>query len=325
MRAPAPLPVRVFTHNIRYATDSPFPGENPWPDRLPGLVNQLHFTTRHIPESFVCLQEVLHPQLQDILQSLNSRRTDPSSSSAAADKKDSVWSYIGIGRDDGKEQGEYSPIIYRNDTWELKHTDSVWLSSTPDKPSKGWDAASIRILTIGVFKHRVSRKIVLALNTHLDDQGSKSRVEAAKIVLKVVDEVAVSGRIWAINGVFLAGDLNSEEGDGAYQTLNGDEKSTLADLRRLVAGEERYGNEHTFTGFQAGVKKTRIDFIHLGPLKGKGGGDDGEGEGDKERTRKGLEKRIPWDVQGYSVLENRFDDGIYISDHRAVVGDLLLN
>ena len=33
---------------------------------------------------------------------------------------------------------------------------------------------------------------------------------------------------------------------------------------------------------------------------------------------------LQWIVNGYAVLENRFDDGIYISDHRAVVGDLLL-
>jgi hypothetical protein len=32
-----------------------------------------------------------------------------------------------------------------------------------------------------------------------------------------------------------------------------------------------------------------------------------------------------WDVVGYSVLPNRFDDGVYYSDHRAVVVDTVLN
>ncbi|KAL9107285.1 MAG: hypothetical protein Q9227_007827 [Pyrenula ochraceoflavens] len=334
MRAPAPLPIRIVTHNIRYATSSPFPGENPWPDRLPGLLNQLHYTTLHTPEAFICLQEALHPQLQDLLSGLNSRASQSSGDDNDGDKKKKkdTWSYIGIGREDGKEQGEYSPILYRPDIWELKHSDSIWLSKTPEKPSKGWDAASVRILTIGVFKHKVSRKIALALNTHLDDQGAKSRAEAAKIILKVVREIAVEGRMWVVNGVFLAGDLNSEESDGAYEALNGEE-SVLVDLRRLVEGAERYGNRNTFTGFQEGVKKTRIDFIHLGARKegdddddddGGDGDDDDDGDGEEARRKK-EKKKIPWTVQGYSVLENRFDDGIYISDHRAVVGDVLLN
>ena len=55
-----------------------------------------------------------------------------------------------------------------------------------DRPSKSWDAASIRILTIAVFQHRSTGKAVVAMNTHLDDQGSKSRLEAAKIILEQV-------------------------------------------------------------------------------------------------------------------------------------------
>ena len=55
-----------------------------------------------------------------------------------------------------------------------------------DRPSKSWDAASIRILTIAVFQHRATAKAVVAMNTHLDDQGSKSRFEAAKIILQQV-------------------------------------------------------------------------------------------------------------------------------------------
>jgi hypothetical protein len=31
-----------------------------------------------------------------------------------------------------------------------------------------------------------------------------------------------------------------------------------------------------------------------------------------------------WEVQGYSVRANKFDDGVYNSDHRAVVVDVVL-
>jgi hypothetical protein len=72
-------------------------------------------------ESFICMQEVLHNQLIDIQTGLGSE-----------------WSYIGVGRDDGKEAGEYSPIFYRKGIWEVEKWRTVWLSETPDVPGKGW-------------------------------------------------------------------------------------------------------------------------------------------------------------------------------------------
>lgn len=91
-----PLPIRLLTHNIRYATNAPFKGEEKWGVRKNRLINELSFNTRHCAESFICLQEVLHKQLVDILSGLNSKKK--------------AWAFIGVGRDDGKEAGEYSPI-----------------------------------------------------------------------------------------------------------------------------------------------------------------------------------------------------------------------
>lgn len=96
MKVYEPLPVRLLTHNIRYATNSPFKGEEKWDVRKSHLINELSFNTAHCAESFICLQEVLHQQLIDILSSLNS--------------KDKEWAFVGVGRDDGLEAGEYSPI-----------------------------------------------------------------------------------------------------------------------------------------------------------------------------------------------------------------------
>ena len=45
----------------------------------------------------------------------------------------------------------------------------------------------------------------------------------------------------------------------------------------------------------------------------------------ENRAQAEYERRfMSWRCQGYAVLSNRFDDGVYISDHRAVVGDLVL-
>lgn len=294
------VPVRILTHNIRYATSSPFEGEEPWPERKQLMLNELQYHTRYNQEAFICLQEVLHVQLVDILSGLNS--TNAVNTGNPGDSKTEEWAYIGVGRDDGKQAGEYAPIFYRPATWELLDFKTVWLSETPSIPSKSWDAASIRIVTIGVFKHRESRKTVLALNTHLDDQGARSRIEAAKIILDQIEGYSnESGNTFSV--VFLSGDFNSKEDDGAYQTLTGS-YSTLLDSQKLIYPEYHYGNENTFTGFgYESVPPKRIDYVLLGPS-------------DSEHPT--------WNIQGYSVQASRFDDMVYNSDHRAVVADTQL-
>ncbi|KAN0072831.1 Endonuclease/exonuclease/phosphatase [Elaphomyces granulatus] len=300
--------IRILTHNIRYATSTPFKGESPWSERKQHLLNELRFHTRHNPASFICLQEVLHGQLVDILTELNG-------ASPAVASTSMEWAYIGVGRDDGHEAGEYSPIFYRRTVWELVQWETVWLSETPTVPSKSWDAASIRIVTIGVFTHSESGKTVLALNTHLDDQGSRSRFEAAYILLAKIREYLGRGDGEGISGVFLAGDLNSEENQEAYQVLTA-HRSPLVDSQQIEDPAAHYGNENTYTGFGSDEEQpARIDYILLGPAHPH----DPDRREDCE-----LPRFLPWTMAGYAVLANRFDDGMFNSDHRAVVVDVAL-
>ena len=280
---PSPVNIRVLTHNIRYATGSPFKGEERWPIRCPRLCSELVFNSI-TPATFICLQEVLHNQLIDILATLNQ----------SADLG-GEWKYIGVGRDDGKEAGEYSPIFYRPAVWELKTWTTCWLSETPSVPSKGWDAASTRIATIGQFIHHRSGKLVTAVSTHLDDQGVKSRKESAKLILRVLDVEAKSTRPAA---VLLAGDFNSTPDDEAYLVVTAAE-SGMADVKDMIPKRQRYGNELTFTGFHHESDPKRIDFIFSRK---------------KDKIKYGT----------YAVLANRFDDGVCSSDHRACVADLQL-
>lgn len=194
MKISDPLNLRLLTHNIRYATARPFRGEEKWEICRPYLLNELRFNTRHCHETFICLQEVLHSQLVDIMSGLN-------------ENEPNAWAYIGVGRDDGHEAGEYSPILYKPGTWELTTWKTIWLSETPSRPSKGWDAASSRILTVGSFTHHRTRKAIVAMNTHLDDQGSNSRREAAKLILHEISSLTAP---LDDEPVFLAGDFNSE-------------------------------------------------------------------------------------------------------------------
>ena len=244
------------------------------------------------------VEEVLHQQLLDIISDLNGDQE--------------AWDFVGVGRDDGHEAGEYSPILYRPDVWDLKVEKTVWLSKTPDRPSKSWDASSTRILTIAVFLHHSSRKTLVAMNTHLDDQGSKSRLEAAKIILEQIHLLTHQVPHTKRHPVFLAGDFNSEPTQEAYEEMTR-HHSPMVDLLTLVPESQRYGDENTFSGFDPGTtRRKRIDFIFLskGDFNGVMRGDDRKKNQD------------PWAANGYAVLPNKFEDGVYNSDHQAVCGDV---
>ncbi|KAL9126996.1 MAG: hypothetical protein Q9217_004052 [Psora testacea] len=291
------LPVRLMTKNIRYATASPSKGEETWEVRRPYLIKELRFHTAHCDDSFLCLQEVLHQQIIDIQAGLNGE-----------------WDYIGVGRDDGLEAGEYSPIFFRRLNWKCQAWNTVWLSKTPEKPSKSWDAACFRILTVGVFMHRCSGKKLVAMNTHLDDQGSRSRLEGAKIILSQIEKYATRGAEPRMP-VFVAGDFNSEPHQEAYLEATGD-SSPMIDLHSLVPEAKQYGDTNTFTGFDSETRRKKIDFIFLSQNASK----------TQSNAISGFEDHaLSWLADGYSVSPNRFEDGVYNSDHQAVIGDLRLS
>ena len=295
------LHIRILSHNIRYATDAPFVGEEKWEVRRPRLINELCYNTTHCAESIICLQEVLHRQLLDILAGLNS------------DKQ--KWTHVGVGREDGCEAGEYSPIIYCPQIWKLKTQKSLWLSETPDRPSRGWDAASIRILTIAEFQHRSTHRTLVAMNTHLDDQGSKSRLESARMILEEIHGFTDQSLCRKDPPIFLAGDFNSEPDQEAYNEITSN-NSPMADVQTFMPDYQRYGDVNTFTGFSSEPCQTkRIDFIFVNK-------DRPSLSHDSESLS--IAAGGSWLVQGYAVLPNRFEDGVYNSDHRAVVGDLTM-
>ncbi|KAI4150972.1 MAG: hypothetical protein LQ340_003777 [Diploschistes diacapsis] len=266
------------------ATESPFEGEKPWSVRRPKLVNELRFNAANNNEAFICCQEVLHNQLQDILADLN----------AGGD----VWAYIGVGRDDGEQAGEYSPIFYRPAAWKLSSARTVWFSDTPDIPSQDPDAASIRILTLGFFSHVASGRHVAVFNTHLDDQSSEARLRAAK---EISHRLATIGHV----PTFLTGDFNSEPSQEAYQYLVSE--ASVLDTFNQVSPKKRYRNSNTFTGFGfENEPPKRIDFVFVMEL--------------------GRDTKDPmWTVASHAVLANKFDDGVCNSDHRAVIVDLTMH
>lgn len=153
------------------------------------------------------------------------------------------------------------------------------------------------------------------MNTHLDDQGSRSRLEAAKIILQQITLLTEQAPDQKSPAVFLAGDFNSEPDQEAYKEMTGT-RSPMGDLQSMTAKDQRYGDVNTFSGFDPqSTRRKRIDFLFLN----KGSLDSQSGDGTIDKA---AEKW--WHVDGYTVLPNRFEDGVFNSDHQAVIGDVSL-
>ena len=231
------LTVRVMSFNIRYSTARD--GEDRWEKRQGMLLD----TIRAFNPDLLGTQEVLADQA-DFLR-----------------EKFPEYGFFGGGRDDGKRQGEFSPVMYRKDRFELLASGQWWLSPTPEKVgSKGWDAALPRIVTWARLKERTAGVTFLFFNTHWDHVGNMARVESGKLMRRMIDEKRGD------DPVIVTGDFNSTEESEQYRTLTAgnDEGVRLIDAYRAVH-PERKPDEASFNGFKGTRKGMQIDWILHSP------------------------------------------------------------
>ncbi|KAH0426965.1 endonuclease/Exonuclease/phosphatase [Colletotrichum camelliae] len=277
----ATIPLRLITLNVRYAVKrSLLPNEELWGVRCPRLAAHVRTHTFGQTNTFVCIQEAQHQQLLDLHSELGSR-----------------WGYIGRGRADGDVDGEFSPIFYRIDHWVLEKTQTYWLSPTPDVPSSAWGATINRIVTIGLFRHKVSSTKVVVMSTQLDHRSAEARAESAKLLLSLARQwqTESSNDDQVVVPVFLGGDFNSGPTEEPHRLLTA-KPDGMSDLKNLVPISHRYGNTITCTTFGE-AEPTIIDHLFvLNPA--------------------GIE------FHNFGVLSIRFDDGVYYSDHRPVLADM---
>jgi endonuclease/exonuclease/phosphatase family metal-dependent hydrolase len=234
--APAAGPsVRVMSFNIRYGTAND--GEDHWDKRKDFLVE----TIRAYNPDLLGTQEVLAEQADFLQQKLPE------------------YGFAGGGRDDGKRKGEFSPVMYRRDRFELLAHGMWWLSPTPENVgSKGWDAALPRIVTWARLKDRAGGFTVLWFNTHWDHVGNTARVESGKLMRKLIEDNRGDPNL----PVIVTGDFNSTEQTPQYRSLTlGDGSGfKLVDAYREVHPEVR-PDEASFNGFEGTRQGLRIDWI----------------------------------------------------------------
>lgn len=141
------------------------------------------------------------------------------------------YGYIGVGRDDGKRKGEHMSIFYLKDEVELIDGGTFWLSETPDKVTKGWDAACFRTCTWAILKKKDTGKKFVYLNTHLDHMGKVAQRESIKLIVERAEKLT-GGKL----PVFVTADFNSRTSDAIFKPM----QAAMLDAReKAITTDER--------------------------------------------------------------------------------------
>lgn len=227
--------LKIGTYNIRQQNESDVKAGNGWQRRCPVICDLLNFEDLDL----LGCEEVFVEQLHDLLKGLNG------------------YSYIGVGRDDGKEAGEYSPIFYKASKFKLLDSGHFWLAPDPTRPALGWDAACIRICTWGHFQDRQTNFRFWYFNLHMDHKGVMARRESAKLVISKIRKTCRH------DPVILSGDFNVDQHDEIYKIFSN--SGILKDT--YMSAKHRFAETGTFNNFQSDIKtNSRIDHIFVSPF-----------------------------------------------------------
>jgi endonuclease/exonuclease/phosphatase family metal-dependent hydrolase len=228
-----------MTYNIRYDTEED--GVNVWRNRRERVVATI---LRQRPD-VVGVQEALPGQMRDLAERLQG------------------YDWYGVGREDGKQEGEFAGLFYRANRFHREDAGTFWLSQTPDKPGLGWDAACVRCTSWVRLIDRDSGKTFFYFNTHVDFEGPVAQLESMKLL---------AGRVPSIAGLapfLLVGDFNitpdSEPLRFLAAMVDGSGRPLLRDARQ-VSAMPHAGPRESFIGFQVNGDDTPpllIDYIFV--------------------------------------------------------------
>lgn len=221
--------LNIASFNLRM--DTPNDKENAWSHRKEMVKGLIRFHDFDICGT----QEGFKHQLDDILELGN-------------------YAYVGVGRDDGKDAGEHSAIIYKKDRFDILESGDFWFAENPDVPGKGWDATCCnRICSWAKFREKKSQKEFFVFNVHYDHQGREARKNSSILLLKKIQQITGG------YPVFVTGDFNATPESEPIQSIYNDGR--LKDSY-LITKQSPYGTTGTTNSFRLEAPmKNRIDYV----------------------------------------------------------------
>jgi endonuclease/exonuclease/phosphatase family metal-dependent hydrolase len=159
------------------------------------------------------------------------------------------YEYVGVGRENGKKEGEHMAIFWNKKSVSMLKWGTFWLSETPQKPSKGWDAACFRTATWALMKDKKTGRKFYFVNTHLDHEGKEAQKNGLKLIVDRIGEINPEGY-----PMVLTGDFNMKPDDPNLAELDSKMQST----RKIAAVTD---NHDTYNGWGRG--SGIIDYIYV--------------------------------------------------------------
>ena len=160
-----------------------------------------------------------------------------------------LYDGIAVGRENGKDKGETTGILYRKDAFSLLDSGTFWLSDTPEIPSASFDEKYERPVTWALFSCKNGVKFFY-LNTHLG-LTQISRTKGVELIL---------GFLGMKNDenlpVILSGDFNMSTEDSAYRMLS----DAMSDAR-FSALKNSGDSIPTYNAWGNKDKESIIDYV----------------------------------------------------------------
>ena len=159
------------------------------------------------------------------------------------------YEYVGVGRENGKSEGEHMAIFWNKKTVSMLKWGTFWLSETPEKPSMGWDAACRRTATWALTKDKKTGKKFYFINTHLDHKGAEAQKNGLKLIVDRLSEINPDGY-----PMVLTGDFNITPDNKALTELD----AKMQSARKIA---EKTDSLDTYNGWGRGSGV--IDYIYV--------------------------------------------------------------
>ena len=219
--------LKVMSYNIRMGAAKD--GTNSWEYRYPATALMLEDQK---PDVFG-VQEAFNYQIRFI--------------------EDNFMDYdcVGVGRDDGKQKGEFMSIFWNKKTVKMIKWGTFWLSETPDKPSMGWDAACKRTATWALMKDKKTGKQFYFVNTHLDHRGAEAQRKGLELIVERIAQINPKGY-----PMVLTGDFNVKPDNAALKDLD----TKMQSARKIAP---RTDNHPTFNNWGKIKPDMVIDYIYV--------------------------------------------------------------
>ena len=220
--------LNIATYNLRL--DLASDGLDAWKHRKENVNGLIRFHDFDI----VGTQEGFHHQLLDII--------------ATGD-----YGYIGVGRDDGVNEGEHSAIVYKKDRFEVLDNGDFWFSETPETPSYGWEAKYRRVCSWAKFSDKTAGKKFYVFSLHYDHEAKEARRNSSLLLLSKIKEIAGN------TPTFCVGDFNATPDDEPIQIIY---NANMLNDSYLISHAKPYGTKGTFNAFKLNAPmRNRIDYI----------------------------------------------------------------